>query len=111
MSLLSAMRQKRELKQSATDSGECRSIPLANANPANFANPSKGTIPPLARLATLALASPRETKPAIVGADTTAAPFDDELFQERAAIYEFDASFTREEAERRAMKEVTTWVH
>ena len=60
MSLLSAMRQKRELKQSATDSGECRSIPLANANPANFANPSKGTIPPLARLATLALANPPE---------------------------------------------------
>jgi len=45
----------------------------------------------------------------IVGAG--AAPFDQEWFDERAAIYEFDAGFTREEAECRAMKEVTKWVH
>lgn len=43
---------------------------------------------------------------AVVGADTAAASFD-ELFQERAAIYEFDAGFTRAEAERRAFLEVT----
>jgi hypothetical protein len=49
--------------------------------------------------------------PAIVGADTTAAPFDDELFQERAGILEFDAGFTREEAERRAYLEVSKWMH
>ncbi len=42
----------------------------------------------------------------IVGADTTAASFDDELFQERAAILEFDAGFSRQEAERRAYLEV-----
>ncbi len=36
-----------------------------------------------------------------------AAPLDDELFQERAAILEFDAGFTRAEAERRAFLEVT----
>lgn len=45
-----------------------------------------------------------------VGSDTTA-PFDDELFQERAAIYEFDAGFSREESERRAYLEVTKWMH
>jgi hypothetical protein len=42
-----------------------------------------------------------------VGADTTAAPFDDELFQERAAIMEFDGGLSRAEAERRAYLEVT----
>lgn len=46
----------------------------------------------------------------IVGTDTTAA-FDQELFEERAAIYEFDAGFTREEAERRAMTEISKWLH
>ena len=44
----------------------------------------------------------------VVGADTTAAPFDQEWFDERAAILEYDAGFSREEAERRAMKEVVT---
>jgi hypothetical protein len=43
-----------------------------------------------------------------VGADTQ---FDQEWFEERAAIYEFDAGFTREESERRAYLEVTTWRH
>jgi len=40
-----------------------------------------------------------------------AASFDHEWFDERAAIYEFDAGFTREEAERRVLKEVTKWLH
>jgi hypothetical protein len=52
------------------------------------------------------------TTPApIVDADTTAAPFDQEWHAERAAIYEFDAGFSRQEAERRAYLEVTKWVH
>lgn len=37
----------------------------------------------------------------------TATPFDREWFEERAAIYEFDAGFPRHEAERLAMLEVT----
>ena len=41
-----------------------------------------------------------------VGADTTAATFDQEWFEERAAIYEFEAGFSRQEAERRAYPEV-----
>lgn len=45
----------------------------------------------------------------IVGTDTTAAPFDQEWFEERAAIYEFDAGFPRHEAERLAYLEVTLW--
>lgn len=44
---------------------------------------------------------------AIVGADSTAAGFDQEWFDERAGILEFDANLTREEAERRAYLEVT----
>jgi hypothetical protein len=48
--------------------------------------------------------------PAKVGATDTAA-FDQEWFDERAGILEFDAGFTREEAERRAYLEVTTWRH
>ena len=45
--------------------------------------------------------------PPIVGTDTPAAVFDQEWFEERAAIYEFDAGFSRQEAERRAYLEVT----
>lgn len=45
----------------------------------------------------------------IVGAVNTAAPFDREWFEERAAIYEFDAGFSREEAERRAYTEVINY--
>jgi hypothetical protein len=41
-----------------------------------------------------------------VGADTTA-EFDRELFDERAGILQFDAGFSRQEAERRAFLEVT----
>lgn len=42
-----------------------------------------------------------------VGADSTAAGFDQEWFDERAGILEFDAGYSRQEAEARAMKEVT----
>lgn len=38
-----------------------------------------------------------------------AAPFDVELFEERAAILEFDAGFPRQEAERLAKEEVIKW--
>jgi hypothetical protein len=41
-----------------------------------------------------------------VGATDTAATFDQEWHEERAAIYEFDAGLSREEAERRAYLEV-----
>lgn len=44
----------------------------------------------------------------VVGADTTAATFDQEWFDERAGIFQFEAGLTREEAERRAYLEVTT---
>ena len=49
--------------------------------------------------------------PAIVGTDTTAAVFDQEWLDERAGILEFDAGFSRQEAERRAYLEVTKWMH
>ncbi len=41
-----------------------------------------------------------------VGAGTTA-EFDQELLDEKAAIYEFEGGLTRAEAERRALQEVT----
>jgi hypothetical protein len=41
-----------------------------------------------------------------VGATDTAAPFDQEWFDERAGILEHDAGFSRQEAERRAYLEV-----
>lgn len=47
----------------------------------------------------------------IVGAGDTAAPFDQEWFEERAAIYEFDAGYPRHEAEQLAMMGVSKWVH
>ena len=43
----------------------------------------------------------------VVGADTKEATFYQEWYEERAAIYEFDAGFTRRQAERRAFLEVT----
>ena len=48
--------------------------------------------------------------PAIVGADTTAESFDHEWYEERAAIYQYDAGMSRQEAEARAMKEVMNHV-
>lgn len=45
--------------------------------------------------------------PAKVGTDTPAATFDQEWYEERAGILEFDAGFSRQEAERRAYLEVT----
>jgi hypothetical protein len=68
---------------------------------------------PKALLAPLAVATghvSRKQGRAIVDADTTA-KFDKEWYEERAAIYEFDAGFSRQEAERRAYLEVTKWVH
>lgn len=44
---------------------------------------------------------------AVVGADSTAAGFDQEWLDERAGILEFDGGFSRAEAERRAYLEVT----
>lgn len=41
-----------------------------------------------------------------VGTVTTAADFDQEWYEERAGIYEFDAGFTREVAERMAYAEI-----
>jgi hypothetical protein len=69
---------------------------------------------PKALLAPLAVATghvSRKQGRAIVGPDTTAAPFDQEWYEERAAIYEFDAGMSRQEAERRAYLEVTKWMH
>ncbi len=76
---------------------------LATAIPAISAIPvsvSTGNDQRIARIAKVAVANTEEVKPA-------AAPFDQEWFDERAAIYEYDAGFTREEAERRAYLEVT----
>jgi len=92
---LRALIRKRDTGKLAT------AIPAISAIPAND---STGDEQRIARIAKVAVANPKEPKP-------TAAPFDDEIFQERAAIYEFDAGFTREEAERRALKEVTKWLH
>ena len=64
---------------------------------------------PKALLAPLAVATghvSRKQGRAIVDADTTAATFGQEWFEERASIYEFDAGFSRQEAERRAYLEV-----
>jgi hypothetical protein len=69
---------------------------------------------PKALLAPLAVATghvSRKQGRAIVDADTTAAPFDQEWFDERAAIYQYDANFSRQEAEARAMMEVKKWLH
>lgn len=49
--------------------------------------------------------------PPTASTDNTAAPFDQEWYEERAAIYEFDAGFSRDESERRAYLEVTQWLH
>lgn len=87
---------------------------LATAIPAISAIPvsdSTGNERRIARIAKIAVANPEEVKPAtpapVVGTDTTAATFDQEWFEERAAIYEFDAGCSRQEAERRAYLEVT----
>lgn len=46
----------------------------------------------------------------IVGVGDTAADLDREWFEERAAIYEFDAGYPRHEAERLAYLEVSKYV-
>lgn len=45
----------------------------------------------------------------IVGAGDTAADFDLEWYEERAAILEYDAGYPRHEAERLAYMEVRLW--
>ena len=89
MTLLALIR-KRDTGQIAT------AIPAISAIPASD---STGNDRRIARIAKVAVANPEEVK-------ATAAPFDDELFQERAAVYEFAGGLPRHEAERRAYLEV-----
>lgn len=89
--MLTALIRKRDTGKVAT------AIPAISAIPAGD---STGDERRIARIAKVAVANPKEVK-------AMAAPLDDELFQERAAILEFDAGFTRAEAERRAFLEVT----
>lgn len=69
-------------------------------------NPANDAIPPAVSCG-VALPIERNRATGLEGADTTAASFDFEWFEERAAILEFDAGFTRQEAERLAYLEVT----
>lgn len=87
---------------------------IATAIPAISAIPDKqstGNERRIARIAGIAVANPTETKPATVGADDTAQTFDQDWLDERFAILEHDAGFTRDAAEYRAHFEVTTWKH
>lgn len=72
--------------------------------------PANDPLPPT-QSCVVALPIGRNRATEIVGAGETAAGFDREWFEERAAIYEFDAGFPRHEAERLAMMEVSKWVH
>lgn len=65
--------------------------------------------PPPAKSCVVALPIEHNNATEIVGAGGAAADFDFEWFEERAAIYQFDAGFSRPEAEILARKEVTTW--
>lgn len=69
-------------------------------------NPAIDPLPP-AHSCIVALPIERNCATGKVGTDTPAAVFDQEWFEERAAIYEYDAGFSRQEAERRAYLEVT----
>lgn len=51
----------------------------------------------------------QRANPAPIVSPRDTADFDHEWFEERAAIYEFDAGFPRPEAERLAIKEVLKW--
>ena len=105
MTLLALIR-KRDTGNLAT------AIPAIPAIPVSDSTENEHRI---ARIAKVAVANPKEATPAppapLVGATDTAATFDQEWYEERAAIYEFDAGFSRQEAEARAMKEVTKWMH
>ncbi|MBM3272966.1 hypothetical protein FJY94_06950 [Candidatus Kaiserbacteria bacterium] len=102
---LSALIRKRDTGNLAT------AIPAIPAIPA--AQPKWSAEPVVARIAKVAVADLTEAKPAtpapIVSPRDTAADFDREWFEERAAIYEFDAGFPRHEAERLAMEEIAKW--
>ena len=98
---LPALIRKRDTGNLAT------AIPAIPAIPVSDSTENEHRI---ARIAKVAVANPKEATPAtpapIVGATDTAATFDQEWHEERAAIYEFDAGLSREEAERRAYLEV-----
>lgn len=93
--------------------GKRNSCEVATAIPAISATDGQERARTVARIATIAVANRMEAKPAtpapIVGAGGTAADFDREWFEERAAILEFDAGYPRLMAERLAYMEVTLW--
>ncbi len=99
--MLTALIRKRDTGTLAT------AIPAISAIPASE---SSGNERRIARIAKVAVANPKEARPAtpapIVGADGTAQSVDHEWYEERAAIYQYDAGMSRQEAEARAMKEV-----
>lgn len=72
-------------------------------------NPASDAIPP-AKSCGVALPIERNRATGIVSPTDTMAPFDQEWFDERAGILEFDAGHPRPEAERLAMQEVTRWL-
>jgi len=90
MTLLALIR-KRDTGNLAT------AIPAIPAIPVSDSTENEHRI---ARIAKVAVANPKEVKPG-------AADFDQELLDEKAAIYEFEGGLTRAEAERRALQEVT----
>lgn len=77
-------------------------------------NPASDPLPP-AQSCGVALPIERNratgSEAPMVSAGDTAAGFDLELFEERAGILEFDAGFSRQEAEGRAYLEVSKWLH
>lgn len=75
---------------------------LATAIPAISATQPKGEAATVARIATVAVANPKEEKtapPAKLGASGTAQPFDREAWEERAAICEHDGGLSADDAE------------
>jgi len=89
--------------------GKRKSEEVATAIPAISAIPPTGEAATVARIATIAVANRMEAKPATLAPTVT--HFDLEWYEERAAILEFDAGFSRHEAERLAYLEVTQWLH
>jgi len=98
MTLSALIRGKRKSSEVAT------AIPAIPATDA--AADGQERVRTVARIATVAVANSSKR---IVSPRDTAADFDSEHFEERAAIYEFDAGFPRHEAERLARKEILKW--
>lgn len=98
---------------SALIRGKRNSCEVATAIPAISATDEQDRARTVARIAIVAVANRPEAKPAtpapIVDAGNTAADFDREWYEERAAILEFDAGLPRHKAERLAYMEVTLW--